>query len=124
MTTIDQKSLNRRQRWFPWAVLLSAFIMATGYVLLDLQLVAWPLAVGIPLALLAALALSTLRASVAPRRGGTYLAVAVFAVLVLRTLLGAVTALLPETAPVAVVAVVLAVSPLLVLAIVYFRRLR
>lgn len=124
MTTIDQETLKQRQRWFPWMTLVAAIVMASGYVLLDLQLVGWPIAVGAPFILLLALTIWALRASVTPRRAGTYLSVAVFTVIVLRTLVGALASSFIASALVSVFAALLTVSPLIFLAALYFHRLR
>ncbi|WP_349884962.1 hypothetical protein [Microbacterium sp. WHRI 7836] len=124
MTSWNEATLKRRQRWFPWLALAAAVTMAAGYIVLDLELLAAPLAVGIPFAILVALTLATLGTSVAPRNAKVFLVAAVVGVIVLRTLIGALSTLFASGLIVTVIGAVLSVSPLVVLAAYYFRRLR
>ncbi|MGM1017512.1 MAG: hypothetical protein ACQEW8_08250 [Actinomycetota bacterium] len=124
MTSWNEATLRRRQRWLPWLALASAATMAAGYVALDLKLLAAPLAFGIPFAILVALTLATLGTSVVPRNAKVLLVAAAVGVIVLRTLIGALFTFFASSVFATVIGAALAVSPLVALAAYYFRRLR
>lgn len=116
--------VRRSQRWFPWTLVAMAVVTAGGDVAAGIGLVPVPVVFVGVMVLLVLITLAISRVRVTPRGATAALWTAVIASMVLRVLTSLASTLVGDGVVAEVVAAIVTAAPLLVVAVVFHRRLR